>query len=230
LSELKVFVGDSLLVIAPHPDDESLGCGGLMSRLAHLGTDCHVLIATGSVTSHGFDNWKSHQCSEAIGGMIDALQSKSVTGLGYESSKLEMLPMLSLIDSFRSVLEAVRPSTVCLPWNGDAHSDHRICHAIGLATTKAFRSTYIRNVLTYETLSETNVAGVSQGIVFKPGLWVDISAHLTNKVNACLRYQSEFAEHPFPRSEASIRALAVLRGSECNALAAEAFGVVRSFM
>ena len=127
----------------------------------------------------------------------------------------------------RGVFQTVQPHTVYLPHWGDAHSDHTVAFDAASACTKWFRYPSIREVLSYETLSETGFHLGSQGQMFQPNVFVDIEAHLDKKVQIVKEYASEIAPFPFPRSEEAVRSLAAYRGSFAGCKAAEAMTLLK---
>jgi LmbE family N-acetylglucosaminyl deacetylase len=229
LSSFKSIAGDSVLVLAPHPDDEALGCGGTLARLSCEKVSTHVVVMTGDVKAKAFDNWREHVRADEIGKVRQHLFLNSVSCQGYPASTLHSLATRELIDELRSIIELLQPETLFLPWIGDIHSDHQVAARVGLAAAKSFRTPTVKTVLFYETLSETNGTSTLRTEVFSPQLWIDVSSHLDQKLNACLSYATEFGSHPFPRSELAVRSLAALRGSECGVSAAESFVVQRLF-
>ena len=214
-------------MVAPHPDDEALGCGGTIARLVAEGVAAHVLIVTGATAQGDFDNWSHHERAFELGIVRKELGLSSVSCLGLDSSSLDVVPKKELVEMFRLFLTSVRPQALFLPWLADAHSDHRIVSQSFQSAAKSFRNPSVKSVLYYETLSETNFSSSRNSDAFVPQLWIDVTSYLDTKVKACLSYQSEFQIHPFPRSETAVRSLAALRGSECGAVAAESFALQR---
>jgi N-acetylglucosamine malate deacetylase 1 len=113
-----------------------------------------------------------------------------------------------------------------LPFPGDVHSDHEVVFDACVACSKSFRYPFIRRILAYETLSETEF-GISPEVSgFRPNLWVDISSYMVQKIEIMKMYEGEMGEHPFPRSERNIRALATVRGARSGQQSAEAFMIL----
>lgn len=227
MPSFRLIAGDSVLVLAPHPDDEVLGCGGTLAKLSHEKSSTHVVVMTGDVTLKTFDNWRQHVRADEIGRARRLLNLSSVSCQGHPAGNLDSIATGELVDELRHTIKLLEPETLFLPWTGDVHSDHQVASRVGLSAAKSFRTPSIKTILFYETLSETNCSSVARNETFSPQLWVDISAYLDNKVAACSSYPTEFGSHPFPRSETAVRSLATLRGSECGVLAAESFVVQR---
>ncbi|MBO6781910.1 MAG: PIG-L family deacetylase [Alphaproteobacteria bacterium] len=219
---------NTVLVVAPHPDDETLGCGGAILRHAAAGDAVHWCIVTAMHVDAGYTE---DQIAARAGTIADVAAHYGFAGvheLGHPTANLDRLPRAELVGSMSAVVGAVSPTRVYLPHPSDSHSDHRIVFEAAAACTKWFRYASIREVFAYETLSETGF-GIDPSVkAFRPNAYIDITGHLEGKIAATAHYASEFADHPFPRSEAGVRALATLRGGEAGYAAAEAFMLLRS--
>lgn len=217
----------TVLVVAPHPDDETLGCGGSLLRHRAQGDVVHWLIGTESDPAAGFSDAYRSQRETQIRQVAAHYGFAGVHRLGFAATRIDAVPLGDLVQAVRAVLHAVQPAVVYLPFRDDAHSDHRVLFDAAQAGLKWFRNRALREVLVYETLSETGYHLAPDAAAFKPTLYVDITPHLEGKLAAMALYESEIAHPPFPRSEAALRAQALLRGSECGCAAAEAFIVAR---
>lgn len=219
------------LVVAPHPDDELLGCGGTLLRKAAEGVTVGWLLVTSITTEAG---WSQERVSsrqdeiEKVRSLLGISPSHLYT-LGFPATQLDQVPSSQLISSISQVFHKFQPQEVLLPHPGDIHSDHRITFESSSACTKWFRYPFVRRILTYETISETDFALDQSGGGFSPNLYVDISDHLIDKLDILAIYRSELGEHPFPRSIESVKAQSLLRGAQRGVMAAEAFQILRSF-
>ena len=149
----------------------------------------------------------------------------NVFNFRYPTTKLDTLPLTDLIGKIKEVYEQVEPEIIYMPCAYDVHTDHQIIARALQSTFKWFRYPHIREVLMYETPSETEFNFIEKN-VFKPNVFVNISDHLDDKIKAMKIYESEIGEFPFPRSEKIVRSLAALRGSQSGYEAAEAFELV----
>lgn len=216
-----------IAVIAPHPDDETLGCGGTMLRHAAEGHEVHWVIATRMDTSLGFDDEQIEKREAEIASVAVALRTSATHRLGLPTTRLDTLPLGNVVELLKSALSTVQPSVLYIPFRGDAHSDHRVVFDAAVACTKWFRAPWLKRVLAYETLSETGFGLDPAGSTFAPNVFVDVSDYLESKIETLRLYEGEMGTPPFPRSEAAVRALAQLRGSEAGFNAAEAFLLLR---
>ncbi len=214
------------LVVAPHPDDETLGCGGTLLRRAASGVEVGWLIVTGISEQNG---WPAEQVSRRdaeIAQVAAEIGFTKVFNLRLPTARLDTLPLSELVMQFAAVFKAFQPDEVFLPHRADAHSDHRVVFDAATACTKWFRYPFVRRVLAYETISETEF-GLDSGYTFHPNCFIDISGFLERKLEVMAIYQSELGVFPFPRSIEAVRVLAKLRGTASGFMAAEAFQLLR---
>ena len=214
------------LVIAPHPDDEILGCGGTLLRRRAEGAELGWLIVAGISEQAGWAAERVQQRDAEIARVAELIGFSQVFNLDLPTARLDRLPMADLIDRFSSVFKSFQPEEVFLPHPSDVHTDHRVVFDAAAACAKWFRYPSVRRVLAYETLSETEF-GLDAERAFHPNYFVEISDFLERKLEAMAVYRSELGSFPFPRSIETIRALATLRGANSGFIAAEAFQLLR---
>ncbi len=142
--------------------------------------------------------------------IAEKLQSK-VYQLDYPTMSLSSESLIKLVPQVSNVFQEFQPEIIYVLNRSDAHSDHRIVFDAVFSCTKSFRYPFIREVLMYECLSETEFAPALHEKVFLPNCFVDISDTMEEKIDLMKIYKSELGPHPFPRSERNIRALATFR-------------------
>ena len=214
------------LVVAPHPDDETLGCGGTILQHRAARDAVHWIIVT-HVSDEMFSMKRNCPQQEEIDKVAARYGFEKVHNLKLPISQLDLVPMADLIGCLSDVIREVQPEVLYVPYRGDIHTDHRIVFDAVASCTKWFRYESIRRVLAYETLSETDF-GLNPDINgFRPNVFVDITEYLETKVDILQIYKSEVSDFPFPRSEQAIRALAQLRGAAAGYKAAEAFMLLK---
>jgi LmbE family N-acetylglucosaminyl deacetylase len=213
-----------VVVIAPHPDDETLGAGGTIARFAAEGSEVSILIVSGHLPplyeQEAFDTTR-REAEEAMRG----LGVKDLEFLEIPATMVHVRPLAEVNGAITSFVRARNPEMVLLPFP-DRHIDHRVIFDASVVACRPLSPTAPRVVLAYETLSEThwNVPGVEPAFV--PEIFVDISQHLGAKEQALRCYASQINEAP-SRSIDACRALARFRGSQNACEYAEAFKVVR---
>jgi LmbE family N-acetylglucosaminyl deacetylase len=215
------------MVIAPHPDDEVLGCGGVIRQYSAQGDEVHVVIVTrGAIDLYPED--EDDEIKQEIKDAHDVLGVAKTHFLEFPAPKLDTVPGYQLADEIAGVIRAVCPTTVYCPHRGDVHADHQRVFQATLVATRPINHCSVKQLFCYETLSETEWCPPFGDQAFVPNVFVDISASLDEKLKAMSCYQSQLQDSPKPRSLTAIEALAKLRGSTVSLPAAEAFMLIRA--
>jgi N-acetylglucosamine malate deacetylase 1 len=214
---------EKVLIVAPHPDDETLGCGGSLLRHKSEGDQIHWLIMTTVTEDVGYSQQQISSRETEIEKVAAVYGFPSFLQTNFVTTTLDTYSKSVLIREVSSYFSEVQPNIIYLPFRNDVHSDHAAVFDAVAACSKSFRYPYIRKVRAYETLSETEFSIRPDKAGFSPNLWIDISEYLDRKIEIMRMYEGEMGKHPFPRSEQNIRALASYRGAVAGVLAAEAF-------
>ncbi len=217
----------SVMVIAPHPDDETLGCGGTLLKHIHAGDRVHWVIFTSVTTEQGFSEERVRSRSDEIDRVALAYGFANVHRLGFPTMTLDTIPKSNLVGALGAVVKAVGAEILYVPYRNDAHSDHAAVFDAAASCAKTFRYPSVKSVRAYETLSETEFGIRPDDPGFRPNLFIDISEFLGRKLEIMNIFASELGAFPFPRSEVTLRAQANLRGSQSGVLAAEAFMLLK---
>lgn len=216
-----------LLVVSPHPDDETLGCGGTLLRLVSEGAEAHWLNVTDMSVEFGYELERIKTRNSEIAKVRDALGFSGMTNLGMKPAGLDEYPIGDIVAGISRAIKSFEPDTLFLPFYGDPHSDHRKVFDAAFACTKPFRFPFIKNVIMMEIVSETDHAPALPETAFLPNMFFDISGYLDRKVEILNIYESEVGNHPFPRSVDNVRALALHRGAQSGCEHAEAFMLLK---
>jgi len=218
-----------ILIIAPHPDDETLGCGGTLLRHQAEGDEIHWCIITAMRTDEGFSQEERDRQDREISTVAKQYNFSSVYKLDYPTAKLDTIPLGEIIQKISAIFQNVSPQIVYLPYFDDVHTDHRAVFDAVVSSSKWFRCDSIKRLLAYETLSETDF-GMNPAKGFRPNVFIDIAPFLGRKINIMEIYTGQLEDFPFPRSEQAIRALASLRGAAAGCMAAEAFMLLKEIL
>lgn len=216
----------NILVVAPHPDDESIGLGGTLLKHHENGDNLYWLIMSHTKDHPNFSDDFRKTREIQIDNVKKAYAFKDTFELPFLAAKLDTYPLGDIIEKVNDIIQSVKPSTVYLPFSEDIHSDHEITYKAVMACTKSFRSPCIEETLMYETLSETDYAP-SHKNAFSPNVFVDITHQFDTKLSILKLYDTELAGHPFPRSIEAIKALATTRGAQAYMEKAEAFMLIK---
>lgn len=214
------------LVIAPHPDDEVLGAGGTIARLAADGVEVTVVAVCADLPP---------LYSSDVAPLVESEARRAHAVLGVHESVFLNLPSVEisrgsvaqLNGGLQAVVDRVRPSTVLMPFP-DRHVDHRTVFDAAMVVTRPVGvGRDIRTVAMYETVSETfwNAPGAEPAFV--PTWTVDITDTIQRKTEAFRCFASQMQPFPEPRSPEALEALALFRGSQAALAYAEAFQIVR---
>lgn len=217
----------NVIVISAHPDDEVLGCGGTLLKHKENGDKIDWLITTNVHTSQGFSEERVNSRQKEIDMVKERLGISKVYKLDFPTISLTDESLVKMIPMISDVFNTSKPEIIYVLNRSDAHSDHNITFRATLACTKSFRYPYIKRVLMYECLSETEFGPTLPENVFIPTYYVDISDYQEEKIEIMKIYDSELGEHPFPRSIRNINALASYRGASVGVEYAEAFQVLK---
>jgi LmbE family N-acetylglucosaminyl deacetylase len=217
-----------ILVVAPHPDDEVLGCGGIIKKYFLSGSEVSVCFVTKPYTPDWTQEYIDNKQKE-IKKAQKVLGVKELFFLDFPTVKLDTIPQKELNDSINKVIGKVKPEIVFIPFAGDINKDHKLVSEACSVALRPKPESSVQKVFYYEVLSETEWSKPPQeiGDVFIPNYYEDISDYLQDKIQAMECYKSELKEYPHPRSTEGIEILAKKRGIECGTKAAEAFMLVR---
>ena len=216
-----------VLIVAPHPDDETLGCGGTLLKHASSGDELFWLIVT-KTWEPLFDASQIERHAQQIGEVENAYPFKHSYRLGFPTTRLDTVPMGDLVDAMRVVLGEVHPQIVYVPNYSDAHSDHRITFDAVMSVLKpSYASRFgVSRVLAYETMSETEAAPAMRMNPFAPTVYSDISDTLKRKLEVMQLYETELQSGPMPRTLSALEALHRYRGATIGVDYAEAFASI----
>jgi len=213
-----------ILIIAPHPDDEVLGCGGTIAKYRKKGDEVYLCIVTKAYTPDWSEEFLKNRPKE-IEESSRILGIKKTFFLDFPTVKLDTVPQKELNESILKVIKQINPQILYLPHIGDIHKDHRLVFEASLSMVRPSNNTSVKKIISYETLSETDQ---SKGLKeFTPNIYEDITNEFKTKIKAMKAYKSELKKYPHPRSLEMIEVLAKKRGSEAGIKFAEAFMLIR---
>jgi LmbE family N-acetylglucosaminyl deacetylase len=219
-----------ILIVAPHADDETLGCGGTILRSIDDGCQVFWLLVTGMSTESGFSEEQVNCRKKEIECVTKMYQFAKVIELNLPPAALDSLPKGDIVAKISNVIKDLKPQDVYTVYRNDAHSDHEIVFDAVVSATKSFRYPFIERILAYETLSETDFGLKPEDGGFKPNVFIDIAKYLDKKLEILSVFKSEISDFPFPRSTKAIEALAIIRGAQSNCNAAESFVLLKEIV
>jgi N-acetylglucosamine malate deacetylase 1 len=212
-----------VLVVSVHPDDETLGCGGTLLKHKYEGDNIYWLIITNRNSGDIWGLEKAAKRQIEIEKVAEMYSFEKVVKLDFPDARLDTVPFFELISKISSEIDIIKPHIVYVNNRSDIHSDHKVAFQAVLSSTKNFRFPYIKRVLMYECLSETEFAPALNENTFVPNVFVDVTDFMDKKTEIMSVYESELMSDYFPRSYQTIKALASYRGSRIGVRYAEAF-------
>ena len=224
---------DKLLIIAAHPDDELLGCGGSIFKHLNNGASVKVLFL-GEGSTCRYEDPTSKDALDAIRlRNLWAIEALKVIGVSdYEffnlpCGRFDQVPIIKINKIIENVLKVFKPDTVLTHSDIDSNNDHRITHRSTLMATRPCNDWIVKRLLCYEVLSSSEWSYTS---AFIPNYFVSLSEkQLLAKWRALECYKTEMRDYPFPRSWEGVKNLAIMRGMQSGFEFAEAFQLVREF-
>jgi LmbE family N-acetylglucosaminyl deacetylase len=216
-----------VLVVAPHADDESLGCGGTLLRHIEQGDEVHWLLVTGMTVESGFSEYQINQRAQEITQVTSLYGFSTVHELKLPPAALDTVPKSDVVVAISGVIKQVQPQVVYTVYRNDAHSDHEVVFDGVMSATKSFRYPCVKRILAYETISETDFGMKPEDGGFRPNVYFNISKYLERKLEILDVFSSEMGVFPFPRSRKALEALAALRGVQSSCDSAEAFMLLK---
>ena len=216
---------NKVLVIAVHPDDETLGCGGTLLKHKALGDEIYWLVVTGPRKGDhpAFSDEFIAKRDTLVDRVSDSYGFNETIKLNLPTQMLHSLDLKDIIVKMSNVIKRIQPDTIYMMYNNDVHSDHRVAFDAAYSCTKSFRHPFINRILMIEALSETEFALATQSTVFVPNVYVDITPYIDKKLEIMSMFEGELMKEPWPRSLSSVKALARVRGSRAGVMYAEAF-------
>lgn len=222
-----------VLVIAAHPDDEILGCGGTVARLVADGHDVQFAVLGEGITS------RHPQRSDADARQLTALHQQAhaaAAKLGVKSvmlhklpdNRLDTVPLLDIVKLVEDLVDRTKPEVIYTHHAGDLNVDHGVIHRAVLTATRPVAGQPVLDIYAFEVPSSTEWAFQRIEPFFRPNVFVDITQSIDVKIAAMECYQTESRPFPHPRSPEALRAIAARWGSVVGCPAAEAFELVRS--
>jgi len=217
----------NVLVVSPHPDDETLGCAGTLLKHKAKRDRIYWLIMTNVSEAEGYPKERVVSRQREIDAVAKKYGFSKVIKLDFHTTKLDMMARSGLVKAVHGAISALAPDWVYIPYCYDVHSDHRITFGVVQSAVKLFRAPSVKKILMYEVISETDFCLPVKGRGFLPNSYSDISKYMNKKIGIMRVYKGEMRRGSFPRSAKNIEALAAFRGASAGAKHAEAFMVLK---
>lgn len=223
---------EKILIVAAHPDDEILGCGGTVARLVSEGFEAYSLILGEGVTSR--DDKRNvevrkddlNQLEKHIKSANDAIGIKDIFIEKFPDNRFDSVPLLDIVKVVEAVKNEIKPNIIFTHYEGDLNIDHKITNKAVLTATRPLPDETVKELYAFEVLSSTEW---SFPLSFSPDTFFDISGSLNKKIEAMKYYFGELRDYPHPRSIEGIELNAKNWGMKIGCMYAEAFKLIRTF-
>jgi LmbE family N-acetylglucosaminyl deacetylase len=221
------------LVVAAHPDDEVLGCGGTIARLANEGHIVFCLILGEGITSRydqpdKADKSALAQLKEQAIQAARILKIKEIYFGSFPDNRFDTIPLLDIVKFIENTKKKIMPDAVYTHHQGDLNIDHQITFKAVLTACRPVKGETVKEIYSFEIPSSTEWNSPDKENYFMPDVFMDISKTLDKKLEALKAYKGEAREYPHPRSPKALRAIAMKWGSTVGMEAVEAFKLIRS--
>ncbi len=227
-------MSENILIIAAHPDDEVLGCGGTIARHVSEGDQVYILILAEGITSRDPVRGNSKQSNELKAIKNQAQEVAKLLGAvsvklnNFPDNRMDSVDLLEVIKVIEDEIQLVKPNIVYAHYAGDLNVDHRVTAQAVITALRPSRESSVSAIYAFEILSSTEWTFGVTGPGFRPNHFVDITPYFEKKISAMNLYISEMESHPHPRSVEGIKTLAMRRGSQAGLEIAEGFELIRS--
>jgi len=221
------------LVIAAHPDDEVLGCGGSIAKWVKNGHEVHVLIMAEGATSR--DKHRDRASRKETLSILaqSAKRAAEILGVGtielldYPDNRMDSVDLLDVVKSVEERIEKLQPAMVATHHAGDLNIDHKITHQAVITACRPLLGQAVKRILSFEVPSATEWQSPDAGRPFVPNWFEDITDTLHRKMKALEAYQAEMRSWPHARSLKAVEHLASWRGASVGCEAAETFMLIK---
>jgi LmbE family N-acetylglucosaminyl deacetylase len=223
-------MSDIILVVAAHPDDEILGCGGTVARLANEGAKVYtLLLGQGIAARHDSLDKKEYQeqiaklkkCTHDANGVIGV---QEVFSFDFPDNKFDTVALLDIVKTIEKIKYKIKPDVIFTHYEKDLNIDHRITYEAVITATRPLPGEMVREIYSFEVLSSTEW---HYPLAFSPNTFFDISKSMNLKLEALGCYKTEVTDYPHPRSLEGVELNAKTWGMKVGVKFAEAFNCVR---
>lgn len=223
----------NIFIIAAHPDDEILGCGGTIAKLVKQGNTAYTLILGEGVASR-YDVKTPHIDEELDKLKKEMLKANDIVGIKqvfsakFPDNRFDSMDLLDIVKEIEKIKDSIKPEIIFTHHFGDLNIDHQITHKAVLTATRPMKDECVKEIYAFEIPSSTEWNSFSKKTAFIPNIFFDIADTIDIKVNAMREYKSELRDYPHTRSLQHIKELAKVNGTMVGLNYCERFILIRS--
>lgn len=219
------------LLVAAHPDDEILGCGGLLIKLSKLNKKVRIVyLAEGVSTRYPGKEFSKESLTQKINRekvckkICKTLQIKDIYFSDDLCTRLDELPLINFTRKIEKHINQFKPEVILTHSRYDLNIDHQVAHKSVENATRPFKKNNLQCVVSFEVPCSSNFTYMKN---FHPNFYLDISVEIKKKIKLFENYKNEIRKYPFPRSKKGILSLSEFRGIQSGLKNSEAYKIER---
>lgn len=223
-----------ILIVAAHPDDEILGCGGTIAKLVKQGHEAFTLILGEGITSRAVSrNINSlkkdlHKLKEEARIANNIIGVKKVFFAEFPDNRFDSVDFLDIVKEIEKIKENLKPDIIFTHHIGDLNIDHQLTHRAVITATRPMKEESVKDIYAFEVPSSTEWNSFSKETIFIPNVFFEITDTIDLKIKSLTEYLSELREYPHPRSLQHINEAAKINGTKVGLEYSENFMLIRS--
>ena len=218
----------SALIVVAHPDDEVIGMGGTLAKLASEGVKVTVAFLSSGVGSRNHEGEREAatrkqaavRCCETLGAVAGHFGS-------YPTLQFDSVPSLNLAKTVSELVARYTPDLVFTHHGGDLNVDHRLTTQAVMVACRPQPSSQVTGLYSFAVLSSSGWGHESLFPTFQPDTYINVEDHVETALAAYQHYQAEVREEPHARSVTSLRLRMQQNGRQVGLYAADAFQTLR---
>ncbi len=213
---------NKILIVAAHPDDEILGCGGTIAKLKNT-NEIQIIFMTNGVSARGKNKKKEIlQRKKSSLKLFNYLNITKPSFYNFPDNQMDKVPLLKIVKKIEKKIKEFKPNTIFTHYSHCLNIDHKKTFEAVITACRPSVRLSVKKILSFEIPSSTDWA-LFKDKQFHPNYYIDISDHLNEKINLMKYYKKELRTYPHSRSISSIKSLASVRGVSCGVKFAEGF-------
>lgn len=221
----------TILVIAAHPDDETLGCGGTIAHHITKGDHVSILfLADGEGSRGNLDHLAQRRKAAIAAADCLGVVKDRIIFSDFSDNQMDTVPLLKIVKVISGVADQLKPDLIYTHHHGDLNIDHSLTHKAVLTAFRPMPGQSVKAIFGFEVLSSTGWAAPTSDSNFCPQHYVNITSYWEKKLEALQYYENEMRPFPHARSYDAIEAQSIFRGAMVGFKKAEAFSIIRQIV
>ena len=224
-----------ILIVAAHPDDEVLGCGGTLIKMRKAGYKIQCIFISDGESSRNIKDKRKllkfieEREKQAIQ-VSKILKFDKPKFFRLPDNKLDTVPLIKIIRIIENEIKILKPSIIFTHSQADLNVDHSLLCKSVLTATRPFSKTFVKKIISFEVASNSELYFSNNKKFFKPNFFSDINKEIKLKLKALKIYKNEIRKAPHSRSLKGLENLAKYRGSQSGTKFSEAFEILREII